>query len=480
MPTPWMPPLLPLFDVCRFAILRCSTASAALCWLLGAQAQGLQAPSPAFAALQPACTSPALLDTLDADALASQLQRCYTYPAYLARLGHLYNLQQRHTEAIEPLERALLFDPDNPDTQLDYALALAGSGDVASALNLVLALQNNPALPGSLRQNLARTSQLWVSGAGALPLPGTRISAGLRWGHDSNLLGAPNLGQISLTLPTETITLPLEASSLPRPSWFSRVDVRLHHVRPQADGSRWEIQAAALQRNSPHLNAANSTQTELQLEHIRPASATDWGHYASASLASLQTHAGTRYRSQGLAVGLEWAAHNASTSSTSAAPACALRLGLDGQNRQLHSNPGLSGRYAGVSGQWGCTPAGGQLYWQLSARAGQDRPQDSTRPGGAQNQYGVRFHTSMMSSAATTWLLDAETSHSRDAQGYSPLLANNRQRNIQRFTLRLEVQHQLMPRLAALAGLEAVAQNANLPLFTLHSRGLYAGLRAQW
>ena len=476
MPTPWTLPLLPLFDVCRSVILRCSTASAALCWLVGAQAQGLQVPSPPFAALQAACTSPALLDTLDADALASQLQRCYTYPAYLARLGHLYNLQQRHTEAIEPLERALLFEPNNPDTQLDYALALAGSGDVASALNLVLALQNDPALPSGLRQNLARTSQLWASGAGAIPLPGTRISAGLRWGHDSNLLGAPNLGQISLTLPTETITLPLEASSLPRPSWFSRVDVRLHHTHPLANGSRWEIQAAALQRNSPRINAANSTQAELQLEHIRPASATHWGHYANASLASLQTHAGTRYRSQGLAAGLELAG----TSSTGAAPACALRLGLDWQNRQLHSNSSLSGRYAGISGQWGCTPAGGQLYWQLSARAGQDRPQDSTRPGGAQNQYGVRAHISAASSANTTWLLDAEASHSRDATGYSPLLANNRQRKIHRFTLRLEVQHQLMPRLAALAGLEAVAQNASLPLFTLHSRGWYAGLRAQW
>ena len=479
MPTLWTLPLLPWFDTCRPAIRRILVGAVG-CWLWGAQAQEVQVPPPALTAPQVACTSAALLDTLDADALASHLQRCYTYPAYLARLGHLYNLQQRHTEAIEPLERALLFDPENPDLQLDYALALAGSGDVASALNLVLALQSHPALPSSLRQNLAHTSQLWVSGAGAVPTPGTRFSAGLRLGHDSNLLGAPNLGQISLTLPTETITLPLETSSRPRPSWFSRVDVRLHHVRPQADGSRWEVQAAALQRNSPNVNAANGSQTEFQIEHSHPASATRWGHYASVSLASLQTHAGTRYRSQGLAAGLEWAGAGGRSKETSSAPLCALRLGLDWQNRQLQSNSTLSGRYGGVSGQWGCTPADGQLYWQWSARAGQDRPQDATRPGGAQNQYSVRFHTSMMSSAATTWLLDAEASHSRDAEGYSPLLSNNRQRSIQRLTLRLELQHQLTSHLVALGGLEAVTQNANLPLFTLRSRGLYAGLRAQW
>ena len=92
----------------------------------------------------------------------------------------------------------------------------------------------------------------------------------------------------------------------------------------------------------------------------------------------------------------------------------------------------------------------------------------------------MRAHAIAASSIATTWLLDAEASHSRDATGYSPLLANNRRRTINRLTLRLEMQHTLTPHIAALAGLEAVAQSASLPLFALHSRGVYAGLRAQW
>ena len=474
MPTPWMPHFLSLpLSTCRPALLRCIYAGIAQLWLASAQAQGLQAPSPPYSALQPACTSAALLDTLDADALATELQRCYTHPTYLARLGHLYNLQQRYAEAIDPLERALLFAPSNPDTQLDYALALAGSGDVASALNLVLALQHDPALPAGFRQGLQQTSQLWASGAGAPPSQGTRISASTRLGYDSNLLGAPKLGSITLTLPTETITLPVDANSRPRPGAFARTDLRLQHVRVQPDGSRWELQAAALQRNSPRLSAANSTQAELQLEHSRPSAPAHWGHYASAALASLQSHTGTRYTSQGLSVG-------AALPPPSTASHCALRLGLEWQNRQLHSNSVLSGRYGGISSQWGCTPPGGTLYWQLTARAGQDRPQDATRPGGAQNQYSLRAHATAASSIATTWLLDAEASHSRDATGYSPLLANNRRRTINRLTLRLEMQHTLTPHIAALAGLEAVAQSASLPLFALHSRGLYAGLRAQW
>lgn len=464
------------------ALPRCAYIGAALLWWAAAQAQAQSAADHTPPPASPACTSPALLSTLDADALATHLQRCYIHPVYLARLGHLYNLQQRYTEAVDPLERALLFEPDNPDTQLDYALALAGHGDTASALNLVLALQQHPQLPPTLRQGLQKTSQLWASGAGAVPAQGTRISAGVRLGHDSNLLGAPNLGSITLTLPTESITLPVDANSRPRPGWFTRTDLRLHHVRVQADGSRWELQAAALQRNSPRLNTANSTQAELQLEHIRPATAAragvlapaTWGHYASATLATLQSHAGTRYTSQGMNAGVELPPASTITGH------CALRLGLEWQNRQLHSNAVLSGHYAGISSQWGCTLPSGGLYWQLTARAGQDRPHDTTRPGGAQDQYSLRAHASVASSAATTWLLDAEASHSRDATGYSPLLLNYRRRTTSRLTLRAEVQHALTPHVAALVGLEAVAQSASLPLFALHSRGGYAGLRVQW
>lgn len=437
---------------------------AAALWL-AAPAFAQESPSPAPV---PACTSAALLNTSDPDALALHLERCYQHPAYLARLGHLYLQQQRYAHAIDPLERALLFEPNNPDTQLDYALALAGNGDAASALNLVLALQQDPTLPASLRQSLGQTLQATLAPAvRTQPGQATRFSASLRTGYDSNLLGAPRLSSIALTLPTETLILPLDASSLPRAGWFARSDVRLHHVRQQANGSRWELQAAALQRNSPSLNAANSTQAELQLEHSRP------GHYASATAATLQSHAGTRYTSQGISAGLE--------QPPSATQPCTLRLGLEWQNRQLHSNPILSGHYLGTSGQWTCPATKGRpLQWQLGLRAGQDRPQAPTRPGGTQHQYGLRAHASAASSSTTTWLLDAEASHHRDATGYSPLLANHRRRTISRFTLRAEVQHALTPGLTALAGLEAVAQSASLPLFAVHSRGLYAGLRVQW
>lgn len=412
------------------------------------------------------CNSPALL-LLDVETLSTHLERCQKDPAYLARLGHLYNQQQRYTEAANHLERALLLGPDNPHNQLDYAIALAGSGDAASALNLVLMLQQNPDLPTSLRTGLLNIGQVWAN-ANANNGTTQRFSAGVRWGYDNNLLGSPKLSTIALTLPTETITMQVDPTNRPRPGSFVRTDLHWHQVRTQPDGSRWALEAGALQRNSlSGLSAANSTQGELQLEYTHPAS-----YYAGATLTTLYSHANTRYTSQGLVLGME-------RTPTTPAPHCTQRLGLEWQNRQLHSNTVLSGQYAGLSAQWGCN-APDSTQWQLIARAGQDQPQDGSRPGGAQAQYSLRARASTSTSTTSLWLLDAETSYSRDATGYSPLLDNNRRRNIQRLTLRLEHQYTLAPGWRLLTGVETLTQNASLPLFALRSRSLYLGVRTHW
>lgn len=447
---------------------RAAMAAACLLWAGAAAAQ--QAP----------CDSPVML-AQSADALRQSLLRCQNNAIYLARMGHLYIEEQRYTEAADHLERALLFDPENPNTQLDYALALAGSGDTASALNLVMALQQRPDLPAPLRQSLRQTGEQWARasrGAPGNPAQATRISAGLRTGYDSNLLGAPQLSSLTLTLPGENITLPIDGSSQPRPGLYARTDLRLEHTRLQPGGHRWDLQAAVLQRNSPRVADANSTQAEVQLEHTRsPARPGGWGHYTSAALTALQTHAGTRYTSQGLAAGLEWAPPDARTPPMQAP--CTLRLGLEWQNRQLRSNAVLSGRYTGISSHWGCGLSSG-LQWQLAARAGRDQPVQAERPGAAQDQYSLRANARNRLGTSGAWLLDAEASHSRDATGYSPLLDNGRRRTIARLTVRAEYQHTLAPGMQVMAGLEGVGQSASLPLFTLHSRGVYVGLRATW
>lgn len=426
-------------------------------------------------AQQPLCDDPATL-AQSADTLRQSLERCQSNAPYLARMGHLYIQELRYSEAADHLERALLFDPDNPEAQLDYALALAGSGDVVSALNLVFALQQRPDIPAPLRQSLRQVGEQWTLAVGddaGKPRQVTRVNAGLRTGYDSNLLGTPQLSSLTLTLPGEIISLPIDGSSQPKPGLYTRTDLRLEHTRLQPGGRRWELQAAVLHRNSPSVAEADSTQAEVQLEHTQGADRVGGlGHYSSVALTALQTRSGTRYISQGLAAGLEWAP-------ASGATPCTSRLGLEWQNRRLQSNEVLSGRYIGVGGQWGCSLPSGQ-QWQLSARAGRDQPTNDNRPGGAQGQYSLRAYLRNPLGAHGAWLVDAEASRSSDAAGYSPLLDNGRRRTIARLTIRAEYQHTLSRSVLALAGVEVVAQNASLPLFTLRSRGVYAGVRASW
>ena len=446
-------------------------------------ALALAAFAPTAAAQDLACDSTDML-MQSADAMRLALPRCQKNATYLARMGHLYLVEERYAEAADHLERALLFQPENAAAQLDYALALAGSGDLASALNLMLALQQRPDLPEPLRRSLRLATREWASssGAAAQTAQATRIGAGLRMGYDSNLLGAPQLRNITLTLPGESITLPVDGSSQPHPGGYARADMRLEHTRLLEGNRRWDLQAAILQRSSPRVNDANSTQAELQLEHARsPTSPGALGYYASGALAVLRTHAGTRYASQGLAAGLQWAAAGSGGEPAgSAIPStCAGRLGMEWQNRALQSNQVLSGRYSGISAHWGCSvPAGFQ--WQLAARAGRDQPRQASRPGGAQDQFSLRAYARGAVGGSGAWVVDTEASHSEDASGYSPLLDNGRRRRISRLSLRSEYQQQLAPGLVGLVGIESVAQRASLSLFSLRSQGVYLGLRAAW
>jgi tetratricopeptide (TPR) repeat protein len=82
--------------------------------------------------------------------------RCQTDAEFLAQLGFLLIAQGRYTDALDHLERALMLNPGLKGAQIDYAVALAGIGDYASALTLVQDLLADPALPSGLVPVLQR------------------------------------------------------------------------------------------------------------------------------------------------------------------------------------------------------------------------------------------------------------------------------------------------------------------------------------
>ena len=471
-----------------------------------------------------ACTVPPANQALEQQ--LKVLPDCQRNADYLAQIGHLLNSQGRYLDALDHLERALMFEPNLAPAQFDYAIALAGTGDILSARLLLDKLLAEPDLPPQLRQTLVQAKQRFArysnparsnltgnatlgnsnagGGNGNLNVTGNgvgngdnnnasssqfsvNLSANLRTGRDNNLLGAPNVSSLELTFPGEVVVLQLSGSNAPRAGNYTRSDAKLELTHQNLSGSRWEVAASVMQRTSPSVPEANTRQSELVVEYSQPP-LNNWGGYVSASFVNLNTEGGTHYASQGAAFGLQlspWAA--------ALRGACSARVGAEWQTRDLASNSVLSGRYTGVTALWACSSdRGGQ--WQVSGKAGLDRPQSSSRPGGEQavssirtaaiwpasNLVSLQYTDGSPVSPLGTVLLDAELSQSRDATGYSALLGNGAVRHTTRLTARVEYQRPLSNSVLATFGTEWSGQDANLPLFKVKSWGPYAALRVLW
>jgi hypothetical protein len=434
----------------------------ALPWLALAALGTLVAPARAAETL--VCTAAPLQQMLAA------VPACQKDAAFLAELGQLLNSQGRYLEAADHLERALMLAPGLRDAQLSYAIALTGSGDLASAAALLADLQQDPGLPAHLRPLIARQQALL---AGAAEPPGwqSRFTLATRLGFDSNLLGSPNLGSLALTLSGQTLVLPLDDSYLARSGSYARADAQVELHRPAPDGARWDAVASLRSRASPAEQKAGSSQLDLMLERSHPGG----GSYFNASASALQSRAGTRYRAWGGAGG--WASHGPAAG----AAGCQARTGAEWQERTYPDNPVLSGRYTGLSAYWSCESAmGGQ--WLLGLKAGRDTAQDNARPGGDQRQASLRVAGFLPLTGLQRGglLLDFEQSQQLDSRGYSPIIDSGRTRVTWRRSARLEYQYPVSPAAQWVLGAEWVAQTSNLALFQLHSRGGYGGLRVSW
>ncbi len=412
---------------------------------------------------------------------------CQNSANYLATLGDLYIQSGNYTEAAEHLERALLLDPDLKGAQLNYAIALAGVGDLQAAQSLMDTLRADPTMPQHLRQ------ALWAQTAGpTTPTWHTRWQLSGRWGADSNLLSAPNLTELALTLPSQTIVLPLDSGYLARAWQYYRTDAQLDLRHLDHAGVRWDLTAAQHNWYSPVEELVGANQTDLQIERSQlpvnqlAVSSIDglrWGHYLAAGLSSLETKTGIRYATAAVGVGLLWANNYGALAS------CRLRTGVELQARNHKNNEVLSARYRGFSSSFTCEPTSG-LQWLLGVKVGQDVPLDPDRPGGQQNQASLRaalvlplpqLQLSAQPLPKTAVLTaDFEVSRQQDAFGYSPLLDSGRSRFVERYTVRLELQRPLTTRSHWSAGFEAARQRANISLFEVQSAGPYVAWRAHW
>ncbi len=393
------------------------------------------------------------------------LAGCLDEPAYLAALGHQLNRRGRYQEASDYLERALMLAPDNTDAAIDYAIALTGIGDTASALSMLDALLDGAELPESLRTALARQRRELASpftAAGWM----RRIRLGLRLGHDDNLLGAPNLSTLALTTASGVLQLPLADSYHARAGSYLRADLELDATL-QTGGGQWTVHGAYLQREAPHVGEARYGQAHLAAEYSRYANGP--GPYLGASVSSLRHPGGSLYDAEAIHAGIGIPA-----AAGFLAP-CSQRWGGEAQRRSYPANRVLDGRYLGLGAVLSCE---GAIRWTASVRIGLDTAADQ-RPGGNQAQTELRL-VGLYPMAYGTLLADLQSGSYRDREGYSALLENGLTRSLRRQSLVAEYQVPLGGDFHGAAGVEWVDQQANLSLFHFSSTGFYLALRKTW
>jgi hypothetical protein len=428
-------------------------------WLLG--------PGLAMAAcvVPPGVPSDAVIDQL-----IDQLPKCQRNAPYLAALGNVLNKKGRYAEASDHLERALMLAPDLKGAKLDYAISLAGTGDTDSAGALIDDLLADPAVPAQLRAVMEHQRAVWAGTNWR-----SRLLLTARIGHDSNLLGAPNLNFLTLTFPGQSVLLPLDASAQPRSGAYNRIDLQLELQKRTAAGGEFDGFLSARNRHSGAVPDADSRQYDAVAEYStyqRRAKAA--GFYAGASASLLDASLGVRYNAYGL---------NAGIGNSRWIPGCDVRSGLEFQERKYLSNDLLSGRYTGISGSISCDRP--NLQWLFSAKAGVDQARNAERAGGDQTQYSLR--AAMVTPAFGPKLLakgqlwaDIEFDESRDHSGFSALLESGRSRVVHRASGRVEYQYPFANHLQGIAGAELVVQRSSIALFASRSWGPYLALRSAW
>lgn len=411
------------------------------------------------------------LDDSALDQLIDALPECQQHADYLAALGNILNQRGRYLEAGDHLERALMLAPDLKGARLDYAISLAGMGEVESARLLLEEVLTDPNLPPHLKPALQRQLRNLAS----ITDWQARVMLGARAGYDSNLLGSPDLSTLTLTFPDQSVVLPLDEASRPKAGWYHRLDFQLEAGKRTRSGGQFESFLSLRTRRSGAVPEAKSQQADAVIDYSSYQRRNNSsGFYTGASASSLRAGSGIRYNAYGLSAGIgssRWLA------------ACEARMGLELQERKYLNNDLLSGRYSGVAVSLSCDAQA--IQWLVSAKAGADRANHVERAGGDQSQYALRGALVVSSVGPARYKkgriwLDIELNRSRDSSGYSALLESGRLRVIHRASSRIEYQYPLSNGIQWVAGAEWVSQHSNIALFANRSWGPYIALRSAW
>jgi tetratricopeptide (TPR) repeat protein len=405
--------------------------------------------------------------------LARLASECGDNAGYLAYHGAVLNALGRHDQGAARLEQALLLDPTRASAQIDYADSLVALGDAPGAAALLQDILSRPDVPPMLRPELERRLRAidalqrsdWLAGLRAAG-NGWRTAASVtfRVGYESNLNSAPSRDALSLTIPgVDNAVLQLADRFRERGGPAALLDGNVQLLRPVAGGSALHVFAEARARGSGSAPDTDYQQAQGVVAWTQPLSSGD--ALFSGGATQLRYGSESLYRAVRLAMSRDWNL-----------PACRPRLGLETEDRRYPAARQLDGRFYGVSTGLSCLA--GVHRFSVSGRVGEDRPQGDDRAGGEQ-RYGDLRLAWAGPVARGTMIADLLVSRQEDRDGFSPLLANNAARRLNRGSFRLEYNYPLSTMWAFIASVDRVVQRSNLDLFDVSSTAAYLGLRWQ-
>ncbi len=398
-------------------------------------------------------------------------------PAYDYQLGISALEAGQPGVAQQALERAVLVRPDFAGAWVDLALAHARLGEVETALQIVVHVEESFNVPLPLREQL-------------LNLRADLREANLRKVAESTALIGARTGYLQLSAGTDTnANLGLAASVLSlTPIGSPPVQVEISpNARAKADAF---MQVRGTLQQTLHFGELDKGRLYLSGQYK------EFGTQKDYSLGDLSIGYGHEHTLRGAhdwalegATGLRSIAIGGTRLATIASASVGVahyRFGC-----RFGARAGSEARSYGLAGyvdssvpivSLSVTCQRGPSQYGLVVSVAHDTPRGQ-RAGGETQRYEVGAHYAIQYTPRLALLATGLVGRYLDASGYSPLLENGATRHITRATARIELLWQLMadrPDWALHAELEHLVDRSNLEVFNFSNTRAAVGLRYQF
>lgn len=379
------------------------------------------------------------------------LPRCLQSTEYFALRGAAQMNMGRLDRALESLERALLLNPDNGGAQVDYAQALYLQGQLFSALDLNRQLLARDDLPTGLESVLTEREQNWRGMTRQ-----SSLQADMLVGYDNNLNGAPEPGQITLTLSGEPVVLPLNPEF--RPNSGPYLNLRLGGRYRQLAPEHQHNVLVELRGRVSEDQDSDLVQLDTRYAFIKPGNERSW--QVNAGMSHLMFGGSPLYTATEAGGRL---LPDASLG------VCRPQFSATAQHQLFHNQSRLNAVESKVGAGVTCPLFNrlGQQQLIAEVSALNNSPVRRGRPGGSRRgwQLNVDWQWQLLRGVLLTQLNHTETD---DKRGYSPILADGAQREIKRSYVLFQYRQPLLPGNADTTLLFNVyhqKQRSNLELF---------------